>query len=233
MGEAGLELGLERLEQRAGIGDRPARRPVVRRSFEEVGGRADADVGPEQGLLEVVPRLLVDLGPGQDRTHVAGHDRAGLGQPLPERRPWCDDLGLDGASDRRQPRARRRAGPPRLARRACRHHPALCPPRLGRDETVEASARDASLGGSSQAPASTGPGRDERRPDDHEQGQGDDEQGGSMAPASVAAVLLAFPGHAGRGLRSSAWRLRRWTVTATRSTPLPDLHRCSALASPP
>ena len=37
--------------------------------------------------------------------------------------------------------------------------------------------------------------------------------GGSLStsPVTAVTVLLAFPGHAGRGFQSSAWRLRRWT----------------------
>ena len=36
--------------------------------------------------------------------------------------------------------------------------------------------------------------------------------------ADARCCHVAFPGHAGRRLRSSAWRLRRWTVTESRST---------------
>ena len=61
---------------------------------EDVARRADADVGADQGLLEVVPGLLVDRRAGQDRAHVARHRAAGPTQPLAERglRSWW--LGL-------------------------------------------------------------------------------------------------------------------------------------------
>ena len=88
-----LHLGLERVDQLRRRSSRPSSLTRAARPLEQLGGRPDADVGPDQRLLELVPGLVVDRGP----TEEAGERAAGLGQPVPERRALRrgDDLGLD------------------------------------------------------------------------------------------------------------------------------------------
>ena len=53
-------------------------------AVEDVGGGAHAHVGPDERLLQVVPRLRVDPALGQDRPDVAGHRAAGPPEALAE-----------------------------------------------------------------------------------------------------------------------------------------------------
>ena len=83
-GEVGLELRLQRLEQRGRLGDAVGVDGGPQ-AVEDVGGGGDADVGDDQRLLEVVPRLVVDLVARQDGAEVARHRAAGLAEPVAER----------------------------------------------------------------------------------------------------------------------------------------------------
>ena len=92
------EVGLRaRSTQLLGVGDAVLLDPAAQ-VVEHRGGRADADVGADQRLLEVVPGLLVDPAAGPDRGQVAGEEGPGLAQPVPEpgldRRRRLGDLGL-------------------------------------------------------------------------------------------------------------------------------------------
>ena len=61
---------------------------------EQLGGRADPDVGPDECLLELVPRVLVDATAAEE----PGERAAGSGQSVPEGgtlRRCLDDLGFD------------------------------------------------------------------------------------------------------------------------------------------
>ena len=67
-----LHLVLDRVDELRAVsrGRRPSPRARTESSSSVVG--ADADVGADQRLLEVVPGLLVDLRPGEDAADVAG-----------------------------------------------------------------------------------------------------------------------------------------------------------------
>ena len=67
--------------------------------LEDLRGRRHADVGEDQRLFEVVPRLVVDLAPPGDAGERAGERGAGLAQPVAQAR-------LDPLDRVRRPRAR-------------------------------------------------------------------------------------------------------------------------------
>ena len=112
---------LERVEQRVGLGDVLGlhRSPAARRAGRV--GDADADVGPEQGLLEVVPGLVVDpraparpvKAPTKAPGPWPGGRASGAARRPPARRPP------------RRPRLRPGPTPPRP------RPPARAPPRWG------------------------------------------------------------------------------------------------------
>ena len=93
--EVGLHLLLQRLEELDGVGD-AALGDGRSQPVEQLGGGGEPDIRPDQGLLEVVPRLLVDLPAGEDRPEVARHRAPGPTQPITERRlrRLDDRLGL-------------------------------------------------------------------------------------------------------------------------------------------
>ena len=96
-----LSSVLQRVEQLLGVGEPLGLDPGPQR-VEQLGGRLDADVGPDQRLLELVPGLVVDPAPGPDRAEVA---RAAGPRALPSRsrkRGLDGRLGSAGASDRRR-----------------------------------------------------------------------------------------------------------------------------------
>ena len=89
-GEALLEVVLQGVDQQLGGLD-VLGLDLGPELVEQGGGGGDADVGPDQGLLQLLPRLVVDLGAGADGAQVAGQQAAGLAQAVAE-------AGLDGAA---------------------------------------------------------------------------------------------------------------------------------------
>jgi hypothetical protein len=81
--QALLEVGLEGVDQLLGRGDALGL-DLGPQLVEEGGGGGDADVGPDQGLLQLLPGLLVDLGAGPHRAEVAGQQAPGLAQAVAE-----------------------------------------------------------------------------------------------------------------------------------------------------
>ena len=55
---------------------------------EQLVGRQDADIGQHQGLLELVPCLLVDLAPPADPCQLVREQRPRLAETVPEPRPF-------------------------------------------------------------------------------------------------------------------------------------------------
>ncbi len=93
-------LGLQRVEQLLRLGDL-LRRDTCAKPVDQLLRHADADVGAEQGLLEIVERLVVDRPAAEHAGEGAGERRAGLGQPIAQRCRRClddrfDDRTLDG-----------------------------------------------------------------------------------------------------------------------------------------
>ena len=64
--------------------------------LEELFGGEDADVGQDEGLFQLVPGLLVELAPAPQPGQLAGQQRPGLAQPVPEPGLF-QDLGLGPA----------------------------------------------------------------------------------------------------------------------------------------
>ena len=84
-GQVRLELRLEPIEQHLGIGDGLVLGHDLQLVEDGLGG-GHAHIGPDQRLLQLVPRGGVD-GPGADRGQVAAERAPGLGQPLAEAGP--------------------------------------------------------------------------------------------------------------------------------------------------
>ena len=77
------QLGLELVDEALGAVDAVLLHPGPE-FFEQPGGQIGADVGQDQGLLQFLPRGVVDAVPRPDRGEVAGEQRAGPAQAVPE-----------------------------------------------------------------------------------------------------------------------------------------------------
>ena len=60
---------------------------------EDPAGDGHADVGPDEGLLELVPHLVVDGAAAPEVAEVAGQQGPGLAEPVPQ--PGADRQLLD------------------------------------------------------------------------------------------------------------------------------------------
>ena len=80
--EDGGQLGLQGADEFVGVAD-PLLLDPAPEVVEDPGGQAGADVGQDQGLLELLPGALVDAVPGSHRGEVAGEQGAGPAQPVP------------------------------------------------------------------------------------------------------------------------------------------------------
>ncbi len=121
-GETILHLAPQRVQQLVGLDDLLVL-DLGPQTVEQVRGDADPHIGPQQRLLEVVPRLVGDPATAAHAGEGTGQGRPGAGHPLSQRGRWDDDLRLHG--DRRLERLAARA---RLSVRPVAAAPAGAPP---------------------------------------------------------------------------------------------------------
>ena len=89
-----LHLRAQRVEQLVGLGELLVLDPRPQ-AVEQIRGHADPDVGPQQRLLEVFPRLVRDPPAPTDAGEGTGQRRPGPRHPAAQGDRWGDDLGLD------------------------------------------------------------------------------------------------------------------------------------------
>src|SRR5699024_6447314 len=77
-GESLLHLGLERLDELVTGLETLVLHPPAK-LLDEFGGGSDAEVGPDEGLLEIVPGLLIDRRAPEE----SGECGAGAGEAFP------------------------------------------------------------------------------------------------------------------------------------------------------
>ena len=90
---------MQRVDERVGFGDPLAPRPLAQ-AVEQARGGGQPDVGEQQRLLELVPRVVVDRAAAANRGERPHERGARLAQPVAEARrlddlDLVDDLGLD------------------------------------------------------------------------------------------------------------------------------------------
>jgi hypothetical protein len=98
--EPRLHLGAQGVEELIRLGDLGAL-DLGAQPVEQVAGDAHSHVGPQQRLLEVIPRLVGDAASAPDAGEGAGERGASPRHPLPQRRRRSGHLGLEHGRRRR------------------------------------------------------------------------------------------------------------------------------------
>ena len=81
-GEGGGHLVGQHIEDGVGIGKGLALGLVTQILDDRIGSRS-ADIGEDEGLLELIPKVVIDVGPAVEQdVHLLAQARAGTGQSL-------------------------------------------------------------------------------------------------------------------------------------------------------